>query len=350
MRRKAILVLTMLIGLSVALPSYAQMSDVVEETHHAVVRSVVRDGDRQQLTVELLSGTQEGRSAELDFNGVRLETGDQLFVHRLVTLDGDEYLQIEEVDRRSALLWFTALFMFAVVALGRWQGVRALASLGVSIVAVIGVLVPRILAGGSPVLWATAVAIGILFVSIALTHGRGRTAIAAFLGTAVAVGLTAALATVAVSISKFSGLADDAAFYLDIGTGGAIDLRGLLLAAIIIGAVGVLDDVAITQAAAVKELNDAAPMLTARALFQRALRIGREHVGALVNTLALAYVGAALPLLLLFSHALSPLDQIVNREMIATEIIRALVGSIGVIAAVPLTTWFAVLLIKRRAR
>lgn len=325
------------------------MEEVIDESVLGVVREVAQGGtEGQQLDVEVLEGSARGRRITLEFHGPELAAGDQLFVRRLVTLDGEEHFQVEEIDRRGTLLAFAALFVLAVLALGRWQGVRALASLGLSIAAIVGILVPRILDGASPVLWGSLVAIGILLVSIALTHGINRASFAAFLGTAGAVGLTTFLATIAVAAAKFSGLANDASFYLDIETGGAIDLRGLLLAAIIIGTVGVLDDVAVTQAAAVEELHDASPTIASRELFRRAMRIGREHVGALVNTLALAYAGAALPLLLLFRGALDPLGTIVNREMFAAEIIRTVIGSIGVITAVPLATGFAVLFVHRK--
>lgn len=354
------LAVAIVIGLALALPVRAQEDALPVpapqeeqggggETLSAVVRGAERMEDGgQELTVELLAGAKDGERAALPYYGQELSAGDRVFIRRTVTFDGEELLQVDDLDRRMVLLAVSALFVLAVIALGRWQGVRALVSLALSVAAIAFILIPRILAGASPVAWGIAVAIGILFTSIALTHGVNRASLAAFLGTAVSIVLTGALAAAAVAAARFSGIADDATFYLDIESGGTIDLRGLLLAAIIIGVIGVLDDVAVTQAAAVEELHGASPGITARELFQRALRIGREHVGALVNTLALAYAGAALPLLLLFRGAASPLDEIINREMIAVEVVRTLVGSIGVIAAVPLATAFAVFLIHRQ--
>jgi uncharacterized membrane protein len=162
----------------------------------------------------------------------------------------------------------------------------------------------------------------------------------------LAVFITSVLAIVAVLQTSLTGFVSDESVFLNFATSGTLDFTGLLLGAIIIGVLGVLDDIAVTQAAVVTELYQSNKDLTARMVYQKAIRVGREHVGALVNTLVLAYVGASLPLLMYFH--LSPLNfwSLVNSELFATEIIRAIVGSIGLILTVPIVTGLAVYFLR----
>lgn len=162
----------------------------------------------------------------------------------------------------------------------------------------------------------------------------------------IAVLITGLFALFAVAITSLSGFTGDESTYLNLGTGGTLDFTGLLLGAIIIGILGVLDDIAVTQAAVVSELYDSNPKMSKKEVYSRALRIGREHVGALVNTLVLAYTGASLPILLYFKLADMNFDSVVNLEIFATEIVRAIVGSIGLILTVPIVTILAVTYLK----
>jgi uncharacterized membrane protein len=186
----------------------------------------------------------------------------------------------------------------------------------------------------------------ILFLAIYLTHGFNKESSVAFMGTVLAVILTGILAYVGVSLARLSGFASDEAVYLNFNTRGMLDFAGLLLGGMMIGVLGVLDDIAITQAAVVSEIYNSAPHLSRKDVYKKALRVGKEHVGALVNTLALAYTGASLPLLLLFSTSDSSTTSIINQEIFATEIIRTVVGSIGLILTVPITTLLAVYILK----
>jgi uncharacterized membrane protein len=210
-----------------------------------------------------------------------------------------------------------------------------------SIVAVVFVLLPLLLRGWPPVSVSIAVTALVLLVAIFVTHGVTRNAAIAYAGTLGAVCIAGALSLIAMAAANLTGLGADEAVLLNAVSESAIDVRGLLLAGILIGMVGVLDDIAITQVAVVSELR-ATGTHGARELFRRAMRVGREHVGALVNTLVLAYVGASLPLLLLLYEAQAPLAMVLSQEVIVTEVIRAILGSIGLIAAVPLTTFIAV--------
>jgi uncharacterized membrane protein len=214
-------------------------------------------------------------------------------------------------------------------------------SLGISIAAIVLFLVPALLAGYSPALASLGIAGVILSVSLFLTHGFGPRVVISFFGTFSAVLVTCAIAWFSVDWLRLTGFASDASVYLNFSTGGTLDIAGLLLGSIIIGLLGVLDDVSITQASVVQELRGANNTLSFTELYTRAIRVGRDHVGSLVNTLALAYVGAALPLVLLFARSDATLMLSLNQEVVASELLRIMVGSIGLILAVPFTTAIA---------
>jgi uncharacterized membrane protein len=258
------------------------------------------------------------------------------------------YYNIQDLERGRPLLLLAALFMLAVVAFGRWQGVRSLLGLGLSFVVIVGFVIPAILHGRSPVLVAVTGAMAIMLVSLSLAHGLGRKTTAAVIGTALALGLTAALAIAFVGAASLTGLASEEALSANFAVGG-LSLRGLLLAGIIIGGLGVLDDVTMSQASLVTELHQANPSAGFAALVTGALRVGRDHIAATVNTLFLAYAGAALPLLILFVTSEDSLGTVATTEIVAVEVVRALCGSVGLIAAVPLTTVLAALVVDEEA-
>jgi uncharacterized membrane protein len=252
------------------------------------------------------------------------------------------YYNIQDLERGRPLLILIALFVGAVVAFGRWQGIRSLLGLGLSFVIIVSFVVPAILHGHSPVLVAVTGAMAIMLISLYLSHGTGPKTTAAVVGTALALGLTAALAIAFVAAASLTGLASEEALSANFAVGG-LSLRGLLLAGIIIGGLGVLDDVTMSQASLVAELHQANPTAGFAALVGGALRVGRDHIAATVNTLFLAYAGAALPLLILFVTGQDSLGTVATTEIVAVEVVRALCGSVGLIAAVPLTTVLAAL-------
>jgi uncharacterized membrane protein len=252
------------------------------------------------------------------------------------------YYNIQDLERGRPLLVLVAVFVGAVVAFGRWQGIRSLVGLGLSFLVIVSFVVPAILRGHSPVLVAVTGAMAIMLLSLYLSHGIGRKTTAAVVGTALALGLTAALAIAFVAAASLTGLASEEALSANFAVGG-LSLRGLLLAGIIIGGLGVLDDVTMSQASLVAELHHANPTAGMAALVPRALRVGRDHIAATVNTLFLAYAGAALPLLILFVTGQDSLGTVATTEIVAVEVVRALCGSVGLIAAVPLTTVLAAL-------
>lgn len=250
-------------------------------------------------------------------------------------------------DRRAPLQVLAVVFAIAVVLLGRLRGLAALIALGLTVAALLQFVVPAILVGESPLVVSVVGASAIAFAVLYLANGVSSMSTVALLGTLGSLLLTAFLAWIFFAAARFSGAGDEEVAYLSV-VSGSIDVRGLLLGGAILGALGALDDMTVTQASAVYELRAAAPQLTKRELFASAMRIGRDHVGSTVNTLLLAYAGASLPLLLLFVLSGQSLGTVANSETVAVEIVRTLVGSIGLVAAVPLTTALATWAVRDR--
>jgi uncharacterized membrane protein len=301
----------------------------------------------QTIKAEILEGDKKGEVVTIENDYLVLEKGDKFFLrHSIDGMDGREMYSVRDVDRQGVILGFIILFAIVIIIFSGRQGVRSLISLAGSFFVILYVLVPGLLKGYPPVLTSIAIAAVILFLAIFLTHGFNRESAVAFTGTVMAVILTGVLAYLGVELASLSGFATDEAVYLNFNTRGMLDFTGLLLGGIMIGVLGVLDDIAITQAAIVSELYNSASHLSIKEIYMKAIRVGKEHVGALVNTLALAYTGASLPLLLLFSTSDSSMGSIINQEIFATEIIRTTVGSIGLVLTVPITTLLAVYLLK----
>lgn len=303
--------------------------------------------ERQRLSAEVLEGPEDGRVVSFENDYTQLEEGDTFYLrHSVSATDGTETWSASDPYRISTLLVLTAIFLVLLFAFGGIQGIRGLASLIGSVVLIFYVLIPNIYAGSSPILISIGVASLIIFLGSYVTHGFTRTTTAAMLGMLATVVITGIGTYFAISFGQLSGFSSEANVYLNFATAGRIDMIGLLFGAIIIGLLGVLYDGAIGQAVAVEELFLASSNYTPTQVFWRAMRIGREHIGALVNTLAIAYVGTALPLLLLFQQSTSSITYILNGELFATEIIRILMGSIGLVLAVPVTTLVAVWMLR----
>jgi len=328
----------------------------IELAHGRIVELLepTEDSTGPEVVVEILSGPYRGEVREGYLQGPagQLEVpdyavGDEVIVSLTAQPDGS-YVAVSDRWRVPAIAGLAALFGLAVAVVGGWRGIRSLLALTLTLAIVIKVLLPLILAGWEPVLLAVACATVITVVTLVLTEGWRPTTLAAALGTFAALSLTAALAVLATALAEFtSAQGSEDALFIESLLGIELDLGGLLLAAVILGALGVLDDVTITQAATVHELHQADPQLGARGLFGRSLNVGRSHIAATVNTLVLAYVGAALPLLLLLAAGRQGVLEIISGEIVAIEIVRALVGSLGIVAAVPLTTAVAVWLVRR---
>ena len=238
---------------------------------------------------------------------------------------------------RGTQLWLLfAAFALAVLAFGRWRGLTALLGLGFTFTVILGFVIPAILDSKPPLPVAIVGCSAIVLVVLYLTHGLARSTTVALAGTLAALLLTGVLSALAVGLMHLSGAGDESSFIL--GQSHGVDLRGLLLAGILIGSLGVLDDVTVTQAVTVEELARANPELGGRQLYAAATRVGRAHIASVINTIVLAYAGASLPLLVLIVALDDPVGQILSDQLVATELVRSAVGTIGLISAVPLTT------------
>ena len=273
-----------------------------------------------------------------------LEAGDDILVTWFPSTEGDPIFAFYDYQRGGAMIWLLALFVIAVLLLGRWRGLGAIGGLAFSLFVIVGFTLPAILDGSNALAVALVTASLIAFAALFLAHGFGLATAVALVSTFASLTITALLAWMFVGATRLTGLSDETSVMLG-GLADGIDARGILLAGIVIGALGVLDDVTVTQVSAVWELKRARPELSMPELVRPALRIGRDHISSTVNTLFLAYAGAALPLLLFFTEAGQDIRGVVTRELVATEVVRALVGSIGLVASVPIATWLAAIVV-----
>jgi uncharacterized membrane protein len=344
----AILLLCLPLSFASAQEVYEELKEIVtaEVTH--VLKEEVRQIEGtdtvthvQNIEAKITSGTQTGRVVIFENELVELEAGDIVYLNYVKTINGDEYFIFKDFKRQFHLIALTLVFAGLLIFFARMQGVRALLSLGLSIAAILFVLVPALLSGYNAALVSTAIAGVILALVLFLTHGINPRSVIAFLGTFSAVLVTCLIAWFWVDAMKLTGFGSDASVYLNFSTNGRLDFAGLLLGSIIIGILGVLDDVSITQASVVQELKHASATLNSRELYMRAIKVGKDHIGSLVNTLALAYIGVSLPLVLLFATADASLALTLNQEVVAAELVRIIVGSIGLVLAIPMTTLVA---------
>jgi len=291
-----------------------------------------------------VTGQAEDVEAQLPFgSGAPLiETGDRVLLFEVPEAPPSQQWQFIDFDRSRAIYTLVVVFALAILVLSRWRGLASLASLALSLALVIWFVLPNLLTGTPPLLVAVVAAAAIMIVALYLGHGFNAMTSSALVGTLLALALTGVLGAVFTAASHFTGFSDESTKYLA-AIQGQVDYQGLVLAALVIGSLGVLDDVTVTQAAAVWELKAADPTASRRSLFASAMRIGRAHVAAAVNTLVLAYVSAMLPLLLFLMLISTSFNDALLSDGVAQEVARGLVGGLGIIAAVPLTTLVAVL-------
>lgn len=317
---------------------------VLEVTHQSTTTIAGTDTDTptQTLKIEVLDGVDIGKIATFKNDYIQLSVGDVFYArHQTNHLDGSDYWSVSDPYRLHILFWLTIVFVALIFIFGGIQGVRGLASLIGSFVLIFYLLIPGLYGGHNAVLVSIGVASLIIVVGSYITHGFNKTTTSAVLGMIVTVVITGLGAYYVVYAAHLSGYSSEESTFLNLNTRGAINMVGLLFGGIMIGLLGVLYDIAIGQAVAIEELFRAGKHLTRIQVYKRGIRIGREHIGALVNTLAIAYVGASLPLLLLMQNSTTGVLFIINNEIFSTEIVRILIGSIGLILCVPITTCIA---------
>jgi uncharacterized membrane protein len=302
----------------------------------------------QLVLVKVASGesageviTVEYRSSSAGFAHVRLEEGSSVILVHMVDARGSTYY-IQDHFRLPIVLGLALFFGILAIVLGRKRGFMSLVGLGVSLIVLTSFVIPHIMSGDSPLLISAIGAVAIAMSSLFLAHGFTKRTTLAFLATMFVLALAFGLAYATVMWATLSGASTEEAIFLQMGYLQTLDLRGLLLGGLVIGALGVLDDVTTAQVAAVEEIARANRALDAAELYKRGIAVGREHIASLVNTLALAYVGASFPLFLLFSLPDNPpLWVILNSESITEELLRALIGGSALMLAVPISTMLA---------
>ncbi|GAA3011952.1 YibE/F family protein [Streptomyces fulvorobeus] len=305
-------------------------------------------GDCEKATIEVTSGRDAGRTfAEIVQPDAprQLREGQGVVVAYAPDAPRDLQYSVTDVNRKLPMALLAGIFALAVVAVGRLRGLMALVALAVSFAVLTLFILPAILQGSNPLVVAVIGASTIMLAALYMCHGLTARTSVAVIGTLISLLLIGLLGSLFIGWASLTGNTDDNTGLIH-GLYPDIDMSGLLLAGIIIGSLGVLDDVTVTQTSAVWELHQADPTMGARKLYKAGIRIGRDHIASVVNTLVLAYAGAALPLLLLFSIAQSSMGTVANSELVAVEIVRTLVGSIGLVASVPLTTALAALVVS----
>ncbi|MFC8532875.1 YibE/F family protein [Streptomyces sp. NPDC057249] len=302
----------------------------------------------KKATVEVTSGPDAGRRfvEVVQPDAPRqLREGQGVVVAYAPAAPHDLQYSVTDVNRKFPLYLLAGIFALAVVLVGRMRGVMALMALALSFAVLTLFILPAILQGSNPLLVAVVGAGAIMLIALYLCHGPTARTSVAVIGTLISLLLIGLLGSLFIGWASLSGNTDDSTGLIH-GLYPHIDMSGLLLAGVIIGSLGVLDDVTVTQTSAVWELRQANPGMSAKQLYRAGIRIGRDHIASVVNTLVLAYAGAALPLLLLFTVAQSSVGTVANSELVAEEIVRTLVGSIGLIASVPVTTALAALVVS----
>ena len=329
----------------------AEVTDILEEGEielggnlqtYQIVRATILEGKYEGIPMEIDYGKRQIRSDEY-----LMKPGNKIMVSISKTPDNVVNAYFVDYVRITPIFWLTIIFAIAIVAISAWKGIRAILSMAFSLYIIIGYIIPHILTGEDPLKISIIGSVILLGVSLYITYGWTLKTHASVVSMVLVLLLTGALSGLFVVFAKLNGTGDENVMFLMQVMDTPINLRGLLLGGMIIGALGVLDDLVTTQSSAVFELHHANPALGFRRLYKSAMRIGQDHVAATVNTLVLAYAGASLPMLLMFSLGRGDYGYLVNFSFIAEEVVRTLVGSLGLIAAVPITTTIAIFLAQK---
>ena len=361
MIRKIILTLAILLNLLLisAKPVLAQDSLATkQEQFEAIVTKVIKVEEKeifgnkqkiQHLKLEIATGKNKGQSIVVENGGLQLSNiqyyseNDQVIAAKIINPDGSANYFVLDYVRRDALYTLLLLFILVTALIARKKGLASLIGLVYSFAIIFGVILPQILQGNNPIIVALLGGLLIAPINFYISHGINRKTHMALLGTLIALFITGILAYIFIEGAHLTGFASEDASFLQAVSEGHINIKGLLLAGIIISLLGILDDITISQAAIVFKLRETSPHLSSKDIYLKAMDIGKDHIGSLINTLILVYAGASLPFLLLLISNNQSFQTAINYEVIAEEIVRTLTASIGLILAVPITTLLAAL-------
>lgn len=375
---KIFLLVFVLLFFALPLPAFAQETEETATTastqtetstfhpvtYQARVTQILESGSKvaddqtytfQKLELEILDKDRVGQKVEvstdysLQQQARHYQVGDRLMVTQNQDFQsGQSYYVISDVVRTPALLWLAILFVVVVLLVTGWWGLRAIIALLFSFVVIFKFLLPRMMAGSDPISTSLLAALLILPLTFFISHGFNAKTLLALGATFVGLLISVFLAQFFVNFAALSGFASEEAGFLQVETAGLINIHALLLAGIVIGVFGILDDVAVSQVSVVEQLHDLRPELKALALLRKAMKVGQDHISSMINTLVLVYTGSSLSLLLLFYDSNRSFMEILNQEVVAEEIVRTLVGSISLILIAPLATLLAALYYSRQ--
>jgi len=313
------------------------------------------EGDCFFFNLEIISGDKKGETVESiakpnddpKLNFLNYKKGLKVYIVE-TEVAGETQYYVKEPLRKTPLITLTLLFILFVIAIGGLQGLGSLLGLAISFAVIIVFIIPLMLSGTNPIMASIIGSSIILTSSIYLSHGFNKKTSIALVGTLISLVITALLASLYTYATRLTGYSTDEATFLVQLIDKTLDMKGILLASLIIGGIGILDDITVSQVSTITELFNANPSFKWEELFKRSMKVGRDHIASMVNTLVLAYTGSALPLIMLFTASGAGFEEIINFELVAEEIVRTLIGSIGLILAVPITSFIACLIITQR--
>lgn len=308
----------------------------------------------QDVTIEITSGKYKGDIREIENHlseneayNIQVEKGDKVVV-MIEEADGEYEVYISDYLRSHYMLYLTILSILLVLAIGRLKGLKSIISLGLTIGAVVYILLPQILKGANPIPVSIMISVGVTIITIFLVGGVNSKGVSAILGTTVGVVIAGVISYIVGTGANLTGLsAQEATMLIYIPQGIEFDFKNLLFSGIILGSLGAVMDVGMSISSSIEEIYKANNSLTIRELFDSGMNVGRDIMGTMINTLILAYTGTSIPMLLVFMAYETSMTKIVNLDIIATEVVRSLSGSIGLILTIPITAIIASVLIKR---
>lgn len=302
----------------------------------------ITSGEKSGQNIEILQTIPQNPSLP------NYKTGDRVIITATRDVNNQDLFYISDFERSNPIFWLSLFFVVLTIIVGRTRGLFSLVGMGLSFLILFYFTIPQIMNHNDPVIVTILTSFALVPITFYMSHGFNYKTTSAIISTFIALLITGILATIMVDVGHLTGFTSDEASFLQLQVQGTINIRGLLLAGIIIGTLGILDDITISQAAIVSQLKKTSPSLKFWELYNKAMDIGHDHIASVVNTLVLVYTGASLPLLLLFVVNSANPTIALNYEVVAEEIIRTLVASIGLILAVPISTLLATQLATKK--
>jgi len=305
------------------------------------IKILVTKGDKKGEEIISENGTQPMGHTN------KYRVGDEILISQMIDAEGNEIYYIVDYIRTKSLGILFAIFTVLAVLVGRKKGFLSLLSMALSFLIIFVFLLPQIEQGKDPILITILTSMIIIPITFYLSHGFNKKTTIAIVGTIIALIITGILSVIFSNLVHLSGAESEEVLFLQGMNNTTYNLKGLLLAGILIGTLGIMDDITISQTSIVHQLYDLKKDISTKELFKRSLELGRDHIASMINTLILVYAGASMPLLLLFLSDDRTFSEVISLEVVSTEIVRTLVGSIGLILAVPITTYLACYFVKK---